>query len=87
MTQASTTPTKNFPPVSTTPVNETGSKFSHRTAGVVDTGGKFATSINDTAVNFYTGTTGVDNTSGKFATGINETDSKFATSVNNIGGK
>jgi hypothetical protein len=71
-----------------TQFNETGSKFSHRTAGVVDSGGKFATGINDTAVNFYTGTTGgVVNTRGKFATGINETDSKFATGVNNIGGK
>ncbi len=81
------TPTKNVPPVSITPFNDTGSKFFHRTARVVDTGGKFATGIKDTAVNFYIGTTGVVNTSGKFATRINETDNKFATGVNNIGGK
>jgi hypothetical protein len=53
------------PPVSTTPA----ANFATSSAGVVDTGGKFATSVNST--------------SGKFATGINDTGGKFATGVVN----
>jgi hypothetical protein len=37
--------------------------FATSSAGVVDTGGKFATSVNDT--------------SGKFATGVNDTSGKL----------
>jgi hypothetical protein len=46
-------------PVSTTPV----AKFATSTAGVVDTGGKFATGVNVTG--------------GKFATGVNSTPGKL----------
>jgi hypothetical protein len=53
------------PPISTTPA----ANFATSSAGVFDTGGKFATSVHGT--------------SGKFATGINNTGSKFATGVVN----
>ncbi len=48
-----------MPPVSATPV----ANFSTIFAGVVDTGGKFATSVNDTG--------------GKFATGVNDAVGKL----------
>ncbi len=47
----------------TTGVNDIGGNFANGTAGVVDTGGKFATGVNDTG--------------GKFATGVNETGGKL----------
>ncbi len=49
----------NLPPVSATPV----ANFSTIIAGVVDTGGKFATGVNDT--------------DGKFATGVNDASGKL----------
>ncbi len=36
-------------------INDTGGKFSHQFASVVDTGGKFATGVNDTGSKFATG--------------------------------
>jgi hypothetical protein len=50
---------QDAPPVSTTPA----ANFETGITGVVDTGGKFATSVNDT--------------SGKFATGVNDTGGKL----------
>ncbi len=47
--------------------------FATSSAGIVDTGGKFATSVN------YTG--------GKFAPSADDTGSKFAIIVNDTGGK
>jgi hypothetical protein len=41
----------NLPPVSTTPA----ANFATSSAGVVDTGGKFATSVNDTGSKIATG--------------------------------
>jgi hypothetical protein len=64
-----TTPAVNFP---------TG------TAGVVDTGGKFATGVNDNCGKFAAG---VVDTGGKFATGVNDNCAKFAAGVVDTGGK
>jgi hypothetical protein len=61
----STTPAAKLPPVSTTP----SANFATGFAGVVDTGGKFATRVNDTG--------------GKFATGDNDT-TPVANNRNNI---
>ncbi len=46
----------------TTGMNNTGGKFCHQSAGVVDTGGKFAAGVNATA-------TGINKTGSTFATG------------------
>jgi hypothetical protein len=63
------TPVANLPLVITTPA----ANFATSSAGVVDTGGKFAT--------------GVNYTSGKFAPSVDDACGKFAISVNNTGGK
>jgi hypothetical protein len=51
----------------TTGINVTGGKFATDTAGVVDTGGKFATGVVDTGDKFAAGINGTDGnvTSGK----------------------
>jgi hypothetical protein len=54
-----TTPAANLPPVSMTPAANFPTSF----AGVVDTGGRFATG-------------GINDTGGKFATSVNDTGGK-----------
>jgi hypothetical protein len=66
------TPVANLPPVppvSTTPA----ANFATGTAGIVDTGGKFATTVNDTG--------------GKFAARCRRHRWPIATGINDTGGK
>ncbi len=62
-------------------------RSSRLTAGINDTGGKFAIGINDTGGKFATSFTCVVDTGGKFATGVNDTGGKFAADVNDTSGK
>jgi hypothetical protein len=67
------------PPVSTPPV----ANFVTGTTGVVDTGGKFATSVTIPAANLPP----VSTHRCQLATGINDTGGNFAAGVIDTGGK
>ncbi len=70
----------NFPPASLTPV----ALFA---AGIVDTGGKFATVSKTLAKMVEKFATGVPDTGGKFATGVVDTGGNFAAGFVDTGGK